>query len=65
VSAWDTEWAAARAGEALRYPGRNSPACLGNLRVLDKNETPRTRPPAMRGDREAFLEVLRFRRSAA
>ena len=39
MSGWDTEWAAARAAEALRYLGRKVPACLGNLRVLDKHET--------------------------
>jgi hypothetical protein len=34
---WDTEWAAERAAEALRYLGRNYPECLENLRVLDEH----------------------------
>jgi len=29
---WDTEWAAERAAEALRYLGRNYPECLENPR---------------------------------
>lgn len=32
VEAWDTEWAAERAAEALLYLGRNYPECLENLR---------------------------------
>lgn len=35
---WDTEWAAARSAEALRYLGRNYPECLENLRALDEYE---------------------------
>jgi hypothetical protein len=30
---WDTEWAAEKAAEALRYLGRNYPECLENVRV--------------------------------
>ena len=38
---WDTEWAARKAAETLRYLGRNFPECLQNLRVasLDEHET--------------------------
>ena len=36
---WDTEWAAEKAAEALRYLGRNYPECLENLRVFDEHET--------------------------
>ena len=39
VEPWDTEWAAARAVEALRYLGTHYPECLGALRVLDEHET--------------------------
>jgi len=55
---WDTEWAAEKATEALRYLGRNSPECLENLRVLDEHETA-AHEAAMRGDRDAYLEALR------
>jgi hypothetical protein len=36
---WDTEWAAARATEALRYLGTYYPECVEALRVLDEHET--------------------------
>jgi hypothetical protein len=55
---WDTEWAAEKAAEALRYIGRNYPECLENLRVLDEHETA-ANEAAMRGDRGAYLEALR------
>jgi hypothetical protein len=58
VERWDTEWAAARAAEALRYLGRNYPVCLENLRVLDEHKTA-ANEAAMRGDRDAYLEALR------
>jgi len=55
---WDTEWAARKAAEALRYLGRNYPECLENLRVLDEHEET-AHEAAMRGDRGAYLESLR------
>jgi len=55
---WDTEWASAKAAEALRYLGRNYPECLENLWVLDEHETA-AHEAAMRGDRGTYLEVLR------
>jgi hypothetical protein len=58
VEAWDTEWAAERAAEALLYLGRNYPECLENLRILDEHETA-AHEAAMRGDRNAYLEALR------
>jgi hypothetical protein len=39
VEPWDTEWAAERAAEALRYLGTHYPECLETLRVLDEHET--------------------------
>ena len=54
---WDTDWAAEKAAEALRYLG-NYPECLENLRVLDRHETA-ANEAAMRGDQDAFLEALR------
>ncbi len=58
VEPWDTEWAAARAADALRYLGRNYPECLENLRALDEHEETAHRA-ATAGDREAYLEALR------
>jgi hypothetical protein len=58
VEPWDTEWAAEKAAEALRYLGRNYPECLENLRVLDEHETA-AHEAAMRGDEDVFLEALR------
>jgi hypothetical protein len=55
---WDTEWAAARSAEALRYLGRNYPECLENLRALDEYEEQAHRA-AMRSDRDGYLEALR------
>jgi hypothetical protein len=47
----------------LRYVGCNYPECLANLRVLDKSEAV-ANEAAMREDRDAYLEALRFRRGA-
>jgi hypothetical protein len=58
ADAWDTEWAAEKAAEALRYLGRNYPECLENLRVLDEHETA-AHEAAILGDREGYLEALR------
>jgi hypothetical protein len=58
VEPWDTEWAAQKAAEALRYLGRNYPECLEDLRVLDEHETASCEA-AMRGDEDAYLEALR------
>jgi hypothetical protein len=58
ADAWDTEWAAEKAAEALRYLGRNYPECLENLRVLDEHETA-AYEAAMRGDRGSYLQSLR------
>jgi len=38
VDPWDSEWAAKRAAEALRYLGAHYPECLDALRVLDEHE---------------------------
>jgi hypothetical protein len=58
VEPWDTEWAAERAAEALRYLGRNYPECLENLRVLDEHEAA-ANEAAIRGDQNAYLGALR------
>lgn len=58
VEHWNTEWAAQKAAEVLRYLGRNYPECLENLRALDDHEDT-AHEAAMRGDRDAYLEALR------
>ena len=55
---WDTEWAATKAAEGLRYLGRNHPECLENLRVLSEHEKA-ANDAALLGDREGYLEALR------
>jgi DNA-binding GntR family transcriptional regulator len=57
---WDTERAAQKAAEALRYLGRNVPECLEKLRVasLDEHETA-VGEAAIRGDEDAYLKALR------
>jgi hypothetical protein len=55
---WDTEWAAEKATEALRYLGRYYPECLENLRVLVEHEKA-AHEAAMCGDQDAYLEALR------
>jgi hypothetical protein len=58
VEPWDTEWAAERAAEALRYLGKHYPECLDAPRVLDAHETAAHRA-ALAGDRDGYLEALR------
>jgi hypothetical protein len=58
AGAWDTEWAAKKAAEGLRYLGRNYPECLENVRVFDEHETA-AHEAALLGDRERYLEALR------
>ena len=58
IEAWDTEWDAERAAQALLYLGRNYPEYSENSRVLDEHETA-AHEAALLGDREGFLEALR------
>ena len=58
VKSWDTERAAQKAAEALRYLGHNFPECLENLRVPDEHETA-ANEAALLGDEEGYLEALR------
>jgi hypothetical protein len=58
VDPWDSEWAARRAAEALRYLGAHYPECLDALRVLDEHEEA-AHEAALLGDREGYLEALR------
>jgi hypothetical protein len=52
VEPWDTQWAAQKAAEALRYLGRSFPECLDNVRVLDEHEEA-AHEAAMAGDEDA------------
>jgi len=58
VESWDTEWAAEKAADALKYLGRNFPEVLENPRVLDEHER-EAHEAAMAGDKDAYLEALR------
>ena len=58
VESWNTEWAAQKAAEVLRYLARNYSECLENLRVLDEHEEA-AYEAAMAGDEDAYLEALR------
>jgi hypothetical protein len=55
---WDTEWAAERAADAIRYLGRNAPEVLENTSVLELHEKA-AHQAAMSGDEVAYLEALR------
>ncbi len=55
---WDTEWAAERAAEALRYLGTHYPECLAALRVLDEHEEA-AHEAAMDADEVRCREALR------
>jgi hypothetical protein len=54
---WDTEWAAERAAEALRWLGTNYPECAGSD-VLKEHEDAAYRA-AMDADKEGYCEALR------
>ncbi len=58
LAPWDTEWAAEKAAEALRYLGRNAPEVLENTSVLEPHEEAAYQA-AVRGDEVAYLEALR------
>ncbi len=42
---WDTEWAAKKAADALRWLAENYPECAGS-EELHPTRTPPTRPPS-------------------
>ena len=53
IELWNTEWAVARAAEALRYLGSYYPECVEVLQVLDEHETA-AHKVALLGDREGY-----------
>jgi hypothetical protein len=58
VEPWDTDKAAQLAADALRYLGRNAPAVLENMSVLEPHEEGAHQAP-MRCDEVAYLEAVR------
>jgi hypothetical protein len=64
VEPWDTEWAAERAAEALRYLSCNYPECLENPQALDEHEEA-AHQAVLLGDRKGHLEALRSYMRAA
>lgn len=55
--AWDTEWAAERAGEAMRYFATHYPECSGSPELHPHQEA--AHDAAVDGDREKYLDALR------
>jgi hypothetical protein len=60
LPAWDCDWAATKAADALRGLGRNFPEALEGepLRALYAHEEA-ANAAARRGDKDAYLEALR------
>lgn len=54
---WDAEWAAERAGEAMRYLATFYPECSGSPKLHAHQEV--AHQAAVLGDREGYLEALR------
>ena len=54
---WDTEWAAERACEAMRYLAANFPEASGSEALHPHQDV--AHAAAVEGDREAYLEALR------
>jgi hypothetical protein len=55
--AWDTEWAAERASEALRYPVEHYPESAGFPDLHPHQDA--AHAAAVAGDEAAYLEALR------
>jgi hypothetical protein len=55
--AWDTEWAAEQASQAMRYLGRHYPECSGSAALHPHQDA--AHEAAVAGDRDAYLEALR------
>jgi hypothetical protein len=60
LPAWDCDWAATKAADALRWLGRNFPEALEGepLRALDEHEEAANKA-AREGNEDAYLEALR------
>ena len=55
--AWDTEWAAERASEALRYLAEHYPESAGSPELHPHQDA--AHAAAVAGDEAAYLEALR------
>ena len=55
--AWDTEWAAEKASEAMRYLALNYPEAAGSEALHPHQDA--AREAAVSEDREDYLEALR------
>ena len=55
--AWDTEWAAERASEALRYPVEHYPESAGSPELHSHQDEAHS--AAVAEDRSRYLEALR------
>ncbi len=55
--AWDTEWAAERAAEAIRFLAEQYPECGGWEELHPHQDA--AHAAAVAGDREAYLQALR------
>jgi len=54
---WDTEWAAERASEAMRWLADNYPECAGSAALHPHQDA--AHEAAVSGDRDAYLQALR------
>lgn len=55
--AWDTEWAAERAAEAMRFLAEHYPECAGAEELHPHQDA--AHEGAVEGDREAYVQALR------
>jgi hypothetical protein len=56
-SGWDTEWAAQKAAEALRWLAKNYPECAASEDLREHEDA--AYHAARAADKEAYLEALR------
>ncbi len=57
AAAWDIEWAAERAAEAMRFLAEHYPECGGSEELHEHQDA--AHEAAVNGDREAYLQALR------
>lgn len=57
MMAWDTEWAATKASEAMQYLAASYPEASGSEALHPHQDA--AHAAAVAGDREAYLEALR------
>ena len=57
AAVWDTEWAAERAAEAMRFLAEHYPECGGSAELHEHQDA--AHAAAVEGDGAAYLEALR------